>query len=775
MGFLSKIGSVIHDSARGIVNKTLSSLKDGVLQGIMKGLGSNAEILGLREGDSGYYYGDYIENLSMKGYCTFTDFYTTSEREQQKSNSLAYDRNRLRGMNVRYEQEEKFKSEKIADPEILNSVNWHQTLHAPNWGYDSFINERAIFQKGLTTPFGDPGYFYFKIFFKFETQFGLLGGILNNYDDTLGGHNTAMKYLSYLDGDGSGFYKSLLPAERMAALRKFVKSLSYINCNAPWFFKSIKGLDKAGNPVINEFSKERSIEIECNVDAIDMRLSTLLDLYRFVAYDDFTNKEILPENLRKFDITILIFNTPIKTLHTAIDNIKKLPYKQVSPHNSRYSHLMSYKLFEFNGCEISPDSIGSMIPGDVNNETPFNIGKGVLKINYDRCTVYTSNETNGILFGSTGFFYDYDSMGTTPQAKLAKQYEKFIENTLGIEKNSEQSRTQAFKDKYNYYSLFTDVAESYTKNNLAKLSGYSLGNLYGEDNVPTYPPDNTRVSGTVTPYFKSKIAHLHNRKNPILQLGGSLLANIFNSSMDVNASLGYLEGYKERGPGSEWWKHKIDKLTSNYKHIWTTTPHSHKYEIAGHEIGQRNYSKSYYVSNQEYEDSLASIDQANSLTSYALRDRLRQSMQDLKRRADRGEFVGPGSKAFSNKTTAMKKGSHTSTEVPHLHTGKSSEKYVQQLKENIVFDETNLLNKPNHEFTTVPYKKVNDQTNTLNKPKHEFTESPHMHTEKSSENYIQRLRENMVFGETNLLNKPNHEFTTAPHQNKAVEKNILID
>lgn len=737
MGFLSKIGGAISNSLSGIFNKTLSSLKDGVLQGIMKGLGSNSELLGFREGDSGYYYGDYIENLSMRGYCTFTDFYTTSEREQQKSNSLAYDRNQLHGMNVRYEQEEKFKYEQIADPEISNSINWHQTLHVPNWGYDSFINERAIFQKGLTTPFGDPGYFYFKIFFKFETQFGLLGGILNNDDDTLGGHNTAMKYLSYLDGDGAGFYKSLLPAERMAALRKFVKSLSYINCNAPWFFKSIKGLDKAGNPVINEFSKERSIEIECNVDAIDMRLSTLLDLYRFVAYDDFTNKEILPENLRKFDITILIFNTPIKTLHTAIDNIKKMPYKQVSPHNSGYSHLMSYKLFEFNGCEISPDSIGSMIPADVNNETPFNIGKGVLKINYDRCTVYTSNETNGILFGSTGFFYDYDSMGTTPQAKLAKLYE----NILGIGKNSEQTRVQAYKDKYNYYSLFTDVAESYTKNNLAKLSGYSLGNLYGEDNVPTYPPDNTKVSGTITPYFKSKIAHLHNRKNPITQLGGSIIASLFNSSMDVNASLGYLEGYKERGPGSEWWKHKIDKLTSNYKHMWTTTPHVHKYKIAGHNIGERNYSKSYYVSNQEREDSLASIDQANELTSYALRDRLKQSMQDLKKRADRGEFVGPGSKAFSNKTAAIKKGSHVSTEVPHTHTGKSSEKYVQQLKEN----------------------KVNGKTNTLDKPNHTFTEAPHTHNGKSSENYIQRLRENMVFGETNLLNKPNHEFTTIPH------------
>ena len=82
---------------------------------------------------------------------------------------------------------------------------------------------------------------------------------MNNEDEVMGGHNTAMKYLQYLygedkNGNGSGYFASLLPNERARALSKFVKTLSYINCNAPWFFKSVKGLDKAGNPVIGEFS-----------------------------------------------------------------------------------------------------------------------------------------------------------------------------------------------------------------------------------------------------------------------------------------------------------------------------------------------------------------------------------------------------------------------------------------------------------------------------------------------------------------------------------------
>ena len=782
--------------AGGIFNKTLSSLKDGVLKGLMNGLSGYVNIPGLVAGESGdFYMQDYLYTLIQKGlfglngYSTFSDAYTTNSKEDIVKNDYAYIRNRLNGLNLTYKNEDTDGGQ-IADKELKNSTGWHQVLSLPQWGYDSFINERAMWQKGLTSPFGEPGYFYFKIFFKFDTQFGLLGGILNDADPVLGGHNTAMRYLNYLNGSqtdetNSGFYESLIPNERMRALIKFVKTLSYINCNAPWFFKSIKGLDKAGNPIVNEFTKEKNIEIECNVDAIDMRLSTLLDLYRFVCYDDFSNKEVIPENLRKFDMSILIFNTPIKTLHTAMRYGTYYPYKQAFANNDKYEHLMSFKLFEFNGCEIDINSIGSMIPGDINNETPFQIGKGIIKINYDRCTTYMSNEMNGILFGSTGFYYDYMLMNTVTNFKTFSKWFSWAKaggDPFSLfTRHGTQTRKEMYQQKYEgLQSILTDVAEEYTKNNLIRVSGYGLGNLYGEDNIPTYPPDGTRVAGQPTEYFKAKIAHLHNRRNPIANLGGSLLASILSSSMDPNATLGYLEGYKERGPGSEWWKYKIDKLTSNFDHLWTTTPHKHEYRVAGHTITQNTYNKSAYVQNQEVDDALAAIDDANSIYSYALRDRLKASMQNLKERADRGEFVGPGSSAFNMKTNVMKSGSHASTEKPHVHNPKSSEKYIQRLRENTVKGETNLLNKPSHIDTTTPYKhnptdsgnkyvqrlkenKINGETNLLNKPTHTFTTEPHTHSA-SGEDYVDRLKTNKVLGEDNLLNKPTHVYTTEPHK-----------
>ena len=129
MGFLSKIGSSIGSSAKGmfgnisssarnvfngltnqisenfsakslsnmatniaggIFNKTLSSLKDGVLKGLMNGLSGSVNIPGLVAGESGdFYMQDYLYTLvenglfGLDGYSTFSDAYTTDYKNKQ--------------------------------------------------------------------------------------------------------------------------------------------------------------------------------------------------------------------------------------------------------------------------------------------------------------------------------------------------------------------------------------------------------------------------------------------------------------------------------------------------------------------------------------------------------------------------------------------------------------------------------------------------------------------------------------------------------------------
>ena len=59
------------------------------------------------------------------------------------------------------------------------TIDMDYKFNVPNWGINDFLNERSMFQKGISTLAGEPGHFYFKIFFNFDTSFGLLGSLLH--------------------------------------------------------------------------------------------------------------------------------------------------------------------------------------------------------------------------------------------------------------------------------------------------------------------------------------------------------------------------------------------------------------------------------------------------------------------------------------------------------------------------------------------------------------------------------------------------------------------
>ena len=159
-----------------------------------------------------------------------------------------------------------------------DNKNFSQTFEVPDWGIKDFIRERAIWQKGTESLTGETGWFYFKIFFKFNTSHGLFGGILDDNKSV----NTAIEYLE----NCSNSYGVSQIAERKIALLKFVGSLSYINENAPWFFNSITGLNNALSVRLNEPFKNNEIEIGVREDAVDMRLTTLFELYKYACFDN---------------------------------------------------------------------------------------------------------------------------------------------------------------------------------------------------------------------------------------------------------------------------------------------------------------------------------------------------------------------------------------------------------------------------------------------------------------------------------------------------------
>ena len=367
------------------------------------------------------------------------------------------------------------------------------TFRIPNWGYKDFLNDRVSWQKQLSSITGDPGWFYFKIFFHFDTSFGLFGGTLGPGDigkagKTIRRDNCALSFLKAFEK----LYIRDKLAERADALVKFASILSFINGHAPWFWQSITGLDKAGHIDLKDPFKKRQLEIGCLEDAIDMRLTTLMDLYKFACFDYINFKEIIPENLRKFDMTVVIMNSPIRYYHTGMSSHSgKFDYKDLSGSND--DDRMSFKMYTFHNCEFVADSFGTYVPSEITNSTPFNLGKNNIIIQYDRCYQHTSNEFSKILFGDDGFYKE--NMGK--QSKRIKALQNAIGN-MQYNPNSEN------------YKALVDSSESNINDYMRTVSGSAaFGNLYGDEyGIDSY-------------YYKEKLKTLHDGAD-FLHQGGTL-------------------------------------------------------------------------------------------------------------------------------------------------------------------------------------------------------------------------------------------------------------
>ena len=397
-------------------------------------------------------------------------------------------------------------------------IDMDYNFNVPNWGINDFLNERSMFQKGISTLAGEPGHFYFKIFFNFDTSFGLLGSLLHVDNNSFSqfSTNTAIKYLMY-SSIGRPHRSDDIPG-RMLALFKFGNLLSYISNYSPWFFKSIKNLSSADVYPLTEIQNDKNtIEIELNPDAVDMRVTTLFDLYRYACYDRIKMKEIIPENLRKFDMDVMVFHVPLKYYNTAISSKslkKKFDYKKLS---YNMANMPSFKMYSFLGCEFDLESLGSLMP-DIKNDKAGMIGETSIKINYTQVHTHTMNDWYRIMFGTDGFYYNANRENTNPsEVALVEAAEKNSsyndKSTFYDKSNDEQYQRlkakQAILDHLLYYNSTSsqykeliDASEALCSDLYRAVApNKALGNLY--ENI---------ISGGVGPgsnYFKSKMKALH--------------------------------------------------------------------------------------------------------------------------------------------------------------------------------------------------------------------------------------------------------------------------
>lgn len=356
--------------------------------------------------------------------------------------------------------------------------NLKDLIRFPKYNISDYTNTLFNWRK-QTNPFGTKGFFYFKIYFNFNTNYGLLGGIKNVGKKNVANVNTAFGYLNNLNSI-YGNNKTININDRCILLRKFVDGLSYVSEFSPWFFKEVGGLTNIRGAYVNndDFStQEKVIQIKCSEESVDMRLGTLFDMYKFCVYDNMNLKEIIPSNLRKFEMSIVFFHVPLKKYHTQFANFDE---KRLDMNNTE--NLMSFKMFTFMNCEFDVNSLNEFSDNH-SNENIFDLGKNTIKIKYDRVFENRVNEWENIGFGQEGLFVNGEI-----NKKRLEAIEKDIERILNLPKyvynykESElQNRTGIGDEDGNNINPNSRYNTLYFENKLTKLKTHKFvqENLYG--------------------------------------------------------------------------------------------------------------------------------------------------------------------------------------------------------------------------------------------------------------------------------------------------------
>ena len=311
--------------------------------------------------------------------------------------------------------------------------------------------------------FDTPSQKYFKLFFYFSNG----TDHLSNKDMEMTGLLAPVWYLDlkeeewHLFTNAWTYLKMNYEDERAALLENFITLLSNINSESPWYFSEIGGLDSAINRkyVMEEKmtieNKRSKISIKCLPDAFDDRIGTLLDLYRTIVWSWTNKREILPANFRKFDMGILVFETPTTPFHQKWN--KELNYitdenQYLSPLSDLQedfsemnweSHYLtdfdknksSFKFYELHNCEIDYNStIGLNQLNNKEGVTP----EYTIDIHFDDCYEVRYNE---FLMKELGDFIMADTSSVTSGSTRIRSRTK----------NYENKQSQIIKDKTNHY------------------------------------------------------------------------------------------------------------------------------------------------------------------------------------------------------------------------------------------------------------------------------------------------------------------------------------
>lgn len=315
----------------------------------------------------------------------------------------------------------------------------------------------------------DPTYTGFKIFFHFQSSTGLLASENNT--------NSALAYLQRIGQN-----------DRFQLLKRFITVLSMINSITPWMFQEITGLDELWSKKRNEFLLEdKEIEIK-TLETLDGKMQSIINMYREICWDDQRKVYILPINLRRFSMSIYVydfrmFGSGSTTATEFLQTIKNTDIKRLNHH-----------LFDLGHCEFTEDSGKDYFSSISNN--PTETAGSNLSIRYQSSVtsaMFRSITGNKELTASTFALVKAGSVNTADLDQLlgenntqqwvdrfpltAPTVQSVDVKDLSLSSKIDNSIKEAIKATPSY--LADQASKEAAKFASSQLSGLFMGNVYG--------------------------------------------------------------------------------------------------------------------------------------------------------------------------------------------------------------------------------------------------------------------------------------------------------
>ena len=250
-------------------------------------------------------------------------------------------------------------------------------------------NQESDTIRPITKTFDEPTYFTFRLEFTYDGMDNNLNStnfdriphpLFSTYkEENINARNYYSTYNYLMDID---------EAVRAQMLLEFIDKWTQLQTEYQWYFQSISGLNslmsikpKNGRRV----AEDARLTIKM-FDALDMRVTHLLNLYRKIAWDDVYQRWVLPDMMRYF--RVLIYVTEFRLFHTPVlGTTETNPGEEIPLNLGLLTGTMPTYVLELEMCEFDIETF-NLLPDSIEigeaqmRELEFGIKVGNMKERY---------------------------------------------------------------------------------------------------------------------------------------------------------------------------------------------------------------------------------------------------------------------------------------------------------------------------------------------------------------------------------------------------------